>query len=512
LYKTTNNTYLYQQMGIVQKDAFRTMLISYLGIVLGYLNKGLLFILILTTEQIGLINLLVSVGLLFAQFANLGTVYTTWKFLPYFRNEAKKHNGFLYLMLLIVAIGICLCSLLAVWYKPEIARMYAEHSPLFVQYYFWIIPIGIAYVLFLLFEIYLRSFFINIISVVAFEIGLRVIVMMLLLLVYLKAIDFETFLISHSIAYLIPVIVLLVFLFRAGHLDFKKPQISISKRFRKIIFLFSGYNYLNTLGAVLVSSLDVMMIAQFLGLTATGVYTTVVFLANAIQVPYKAIIRIASPLVAEHWRNKDVKQMHELYEKVSSVALLIGLASFLLLWVNIDFMFSFLRPEFQPGKWVFFFLMIGKLVDMYFGLNGPIFITSKKYKYDIFFTLFLIISVFVMNMWFIPMWGIAGAAISTSIALIIYNVGRIIFVYAIFRIHPFTANQFIMMGQVIVIFGIIYMVGTPLYHPVGDALLRTLIAAALFFGPVYWLKLEPETVNYLNNGIRFVRGKLSKSH
>ena len=56
-------------MGIVQKDAFRTMLISYGGIVLGYLNKGLLFLLILTTEQIGLVNLIISLGTMFAQFS-----------------------------------------------------------------------------------------------------------------------------------------------------------------------------------------------------------------------------------------------------------------------------------------------------------------------------------------------------------------------------------------------------------------------------------------------------------
>ncbi len=93
-------------MGIVQKDAFRTMIISYLGIVLGYLNKGLLFLFILTTEQIGLVNLILSVGILFAQFANLGTIYTTWKFLPFFKNEEKKHHGFLPLMLLIVRLEI----------------------------------------------------------------------------------------------------------------------------------------------------------------------------------------------------------------------------------------------------------------------------------------------------------------------------------------------------------------------------------------------------------------------
>jgi uncharacterized protein YacL len=35
-------------MGYIQKDAFRTMLLSYVGMVLGYVNKGLLFIFLLS--------------------------------------------------------------------------------------------------------------------------------------------------------------------------------------------------------------------------------------------------------------------------------------------------------------------------------------------------------------------------------------------------------------------------------------------------------------------------------
>jgi O-antigen/teichoic acid export membrane protein len=106
-------------MGIVQKDAFRTMLISYVGIVLGYVNKGILFLIILTTEQIGLVNLIISVGTLFAQFANMGTIYTTWKFLPFFKNEEKRHHGFLPLILLIVFAGIILCTTLALVFRPQ---------------------------------------------------------------------------------------------------------------------------------------------------------------------------------------------------------------------------------------------------------------------------------------------------------------------------------------------------------------------------------------------------------
>ena len=53
-----------------------------------------------------------------------------------------------------------------------------------------------------------------------------------------------------------------------------------------------------TLKPVIVNSLDVLMIASIVGLKSTGVYATVMFLVSAIQVPYKSLLRISTPLVS----------------------------------------------------------------------------------------------------------------------------------------------------------------------------------------------------------------------
>ena len=80
-------------MGLVQKDAFRTTVISYVGILIGYLNKGVLVLIILAPPQVGLINLIVSIGTLFAQMAKFCSVYVTWKYFPFCKNEENKHHG-----------------------------------------------------------------------------------------------------------------------------------------------------------------------------------------------------------------------------------------------------------------------------------------------------------------------------------------------------------------------------------------------------------------------------------
>lgn len=499
-------------MGMVQKDAFRTMILSYVGMVVGYVNKAVLFLLILTTEQIGLVNLIASVGTLFAQVANLGTVFTTIRFFPFFKNKEKKHHGFLPLMMILATLGSAICVFLALLFRDEIEQLYIGKSPEFVHYYFWIIPIGVGYVFFLLLDAYLRSFFKNIIPVFAFDIVLRLGVFVLLLVLWFEWIDFDTFVVVNSLLYFLPTLILTFYLYNMGELYLSPKKINISKRFRKIIFSFSSFNYLNTLGAIVIVSLDVTMVAKFLGLTATGVYSTIMLVVSATQIPYKSLIRIGMPIVAEAWKEKDMKKMEDIYKKTSSVMLTYGVFIFLFLWLNIEFVFSFVpedkQAQFNAGIWVFFYLMIGRLLDMYFSLNGTIFGLSKKYKFDLIFTFFLVFAVFFLNLLLIPKWGIVGAAISTMTSVVLYNFGRLIFVQKAFKINPFTKGQMGVLALGVLTFGIGVVVNSFLPSGWVSFFVNTFMIGLVFIAPIYIFKLDSETVNFVNNGSRFLLEKI----
>jgi O-antigen/teichoic acid export membrane protein len=495
-------------MGIIKKDALRTMVLSYLGLILGYLNRGVFFILFLTSTQIGLINLIVSVGLLFAQCANLGTVYAVWKFFPFFRNKEKNNHGFLLLTSIIVSLGVLLFVCIAVLFKDAINIHYQEKSKEFVQYYYWIIPIGIGNVFFLLFDNYLRGMYKNIIGVLSNEIITRLITLFLLLLYGIHFISFEIFLTLHFIVYFIPAIILLFYLLKKNEIQFSIKSIQIPKRFKKIILAFSLYNYLNSLGALVVVTLDSLMIASYIGLKETGIYTQIIFLTSALMIPYRSIVRVGSPLVSVYWKNKDLHKMKELYQRISSVSLFIALFLFLLIWMNINDLFSFLPKEYTIGKWVFLFLMIGKMLDMYFGINGVIFLTSKKYKFDIIFTIVLIAVVYLLNLIFIPKYGIIGTAISTSISFVIYNIGRLLFVYFAYKIHPFTLKQvYLILVFVLTLFSY-YLIFPLTSNPIINILFQSVYLLFTFCSTLYFFNLEPNTKEYIEGGIKFIKNKI----
>lgn len=498
-------------MGIVQKDAFRTTLISYFGIILGYLNKGLLFVIILSEEQIGLINLLIVVGTLFAQFSGFGSIFTTLKFLPFFKDIDKNHFGFFPLVMRMVTWGTIITAMCFIVFRPVIEYFYEERSAAFVDYYWWVFPIGIGYVYYLLFEAYLRSFYKNILPIFTYEIVLRLAVTLSLIFYWSNHISFDTFIKINSLIYLLPPLILTIYLWRQNEFILSTKKIEISKRFRKLISQFAMYNYFNSLGAILVISLDVMMIAQMLGLGAAGIYSTVIFIASALMVPSRSIIRVSGPLVAEFWKHRKMDEMDALYKKTGAVSLFLGLSCFIVIWLNIDLFFSFLKPEFQPGIWVFFTLMIGRFFEMFFGLTGVIFSTSKKYKYDIYFTIALVGIVYGLNLVFIPAWGIVGASISTAIALMVYNIGRFIFINKAYKLNPFQKNQFIVLCLAIATLLICEFVGGFAPNLWIRAAIVLPLSFLLFIVPVFYFKLEPQTLQYVKNGWQFIRKRIKKS-
>lgn len=499
-------------MGYIQKDAFRTMLLSYVGMVLGYVNKGLLFIFLLSSDQVGLINLVVAVGLLLAQLSNLGSIYSVWKFFPFFRNESKKHYGFLFMNMLIVGIGVLIFTGVTILFKTQITSFYDENSSLFVDYFYLILPIGASMVYFLLFENYLRGMNKNILPVFLNEFLLRVLLTILLILFAVHWISFDQLIYIYAYTHFIPPLLLLVYLIQKREISFSLKSISVPKRFKRIILNYSMYSYINSIGIIIVITLDAMMLASMVDLKATGIYTTMIYLISAIQVPYKSLLRTSSPLIPVYWKEKKLAEMNALYKQVSSISLIISLFLFSLIWINRFELFSLLKPEYMAGIQVFLFLMIGRILDMYLGLNGIIFVTSKKYKYEIIFTVIMIGLVYGLNLLLIPTYGMTGAAISTAIALIAYNVGRVVFVYFAYNMHPFEINQ---LKVITLFFGLI--LGTEYFVPIIENFflsvgLKTIVFSLLFLAPIYSLNWNTDIKKYIQNGSKFLKTKLVKKN
>ena len=231
------------------------------------------------------------------------------------------------------------------------------------------------------------------------------------------------------------------------------------------------------------------------------------------MIPYASIARVSSPIIAQHWKERDMNSMSKLYKSVSCVALFIGLYGFMGVWASREELFTLLSkndPEYYSGIGVFLFLMIGRVFDMFMGLNGTILVTSKKYRYDILFTAILIVAVFLLNLWLIPLWGISGAAIATSIGMVSYNIMRLIFVWYQFGIHPFKFSQLKVLILFVAVLSFFHFVPIETGNQWINMLVKSVMVTLMFPVVIYFLKLEPEIVNYVDKLLRTINRKLGR--
>jgi len=495
-------------MGIVERDSLKLTITAYFGAFLGYINKILLFPLFLSTEEVGLANILIAISAIYAHFSALGMHSITLKFFPYFRNHTKQHNNFLTWALTFIMVGFIAMTAIFFISKNSIINYYSAKSPLFVEYYLFLIPLAFVTLIYSFFDYYLRSLSLNVFSSFSYEIILRLAITLLIVSYAMELFNFSQFVVFYTIAYSVPTLAVIFYSIYKNELHLKLKVTSIFRRLKRIILTFGLFSFLNDSSFLFLRAIDSLMIAAMIGLRETGIYTTTLFIANILQMPYRAIGKVTGPIVSECWKRRDYKKMREVYTQVSTINLIIGSLLLILLWHNLDSIFSIMPAEYAEGRYVFLIIALGKLIDMYAGLNGFILATSKKYRYDLLFTILLIITTIGLNKLFIPFWGMEGAAFATSIIILFYNAIRIIFVAYSFKMHPFLWKHIAI--SLIAFFS--FFVTSLVSHTHNifiDILLRTTIASLIFILPVYFLKLSGEVNGFIDKYLLLLK-KISK--
>lgn len=478
-------------MGIVQRDSFRITLISYVGAGIGYLNKVFLFTNFLTTEQVGLANILITISVIYAQLAAMGSYNITLRFFPFFNDRKQKHHGFLFAMMALISAGFILATLAFAILQKPFELLYKESSPLLVEYIWYVVPMALASLFYQFFESYLRSLHKNTAPSVVHELVLRSFITLSILLFALNLISFPGFVALYVAVNCLPAIVIVIYTYIIKQLLIHPTITSSVKRLGKIMVVYGLFSLFNNLSAMLISSIDSLMVAGMIDLGAAGVYTTMVFITSVLLIPYRSMLKVSGPIVAKYWKGRDMDGMQDIYKKATATNMTIGGLIFLLIWVNLDSIFMLMPGDYEAGRYVFLLLGMGKLFDMASGLNGTILLTSKKYRYDLMFTIGLMAVAVITNLILIPILGMNGAALASMFSMIAFNLVRIIFIRIHFRLQPFEWRQLtvpILLTGIMMISGLIDQIA----NLIVDVLLRSSVVALLFIIPVYLLHISDD--------------------
>lgn len=207
-------------MGSIQKQAIQNTIISYTGVILGFINTIVLQPAMLSAEELGLTRLLFSVSLLVATIFPLGLNSFTVKYLPTFRNKENGHNGYFGFLCLIASSGYLLIAASVFLFKGAILSKYGN-SPLFVEYFIYVFPISFFFGFISVLNGYCFALFKTSTPSFLNEVFIRLLSMGVICLYFLKLISFPVFVFVFSFSLGVQLLFLFLYILRSGNVSFR---------------------------------------------------------------------------------------------------------------------------------------------------------------------------------------------------------------------------------------------------------------------------------------------------
>ncbi len=491
-------------MGIIQKQAIKGTIYSYLGVVVGFITSGLLFPLILTTNQIGLVNLLVSFSVLFAQFASLGFGNVINRLFPYFRKEKEGHHGFLTITILVALTGFVLSFVLFETLKPLLIRNNIKDSTLFVDYINYIIPLIFFTLLFNLFDSYNKAIYDAVLGTFIKEFLQRIFILFSIGLYFFDLIGIQLFIQLYVVSVCSPAVIMLIILFFRGELKLVSPSKTLfTREMNKEIISLSLYGIIAGLSTLAILNIDRILVNKFLGLSATGIYATNFYFATLIIVPSRALLKISVTIIADSWKKSDLKNISVIYQKSVINQGIISMLIFIGLLINIHNIYRILPQTYEAGKWVILFVALANLTTMSSGVSATIIATSLYYKVNTYFIIIFFVLIVALNYLLIPVLGITGAGLTFLIATMIYNLMRFTFVYHKFGMNPYN-RKFLLLIGITVVAALMSGLVPEVKSLILDIGLRSVLAVVIFVPAVYFAGISEEVGTIIDTILRYL--------
>lgn len=490
-------------MGKIIKQSIQGSIWSYLGLIVGYVNVGIIMPNFFLAEQIGLVQIFIALTTIFSNFSSLGFGSVINRMFPEFRNKGKNHNGFLFILVITGLTGFLLSVITFFVLKPSIVEANAGKSPLLVEYIGLIVPLLFFRLFFRLLDNYNRVLYDAVTGSFWNEFIHKLINLILIIFFSIGLIDFREFFYGYLFSLSLPVFPLVFVLIKRNEFNLI-PQFSFLKRaIVKEMFIVSVFGIISGLSGVLTSNVDKLLINKYLSLEQVGIFSVCALFATIIMVPSRSMVKISTGIIAQAWKENRPDKIQDIYKKASLTQTIIGSLIFAGIIVNLDSIFTILPEKYEMGRWVLIIYSLGVLIRVSNTTGGNIIGTSKYYRVLSLIVASQIIYTIAFHVSFIPVWGITGAAIAVLTTYTVRSVIVVGFLKLKMGFFCYTFKHLIVLAV-----GFIAILLSLLLPDTEFLILNILKDSAavsiIFIGVIIGFNISEDVTNLYKKGLKFI--------
>lgn len=430
-------------MGIIIRQSIKGTIANYVGVAIGFITTFFVLTRFLTAEEIGLTRVLIDSATLLAALAQLGTRSSVMRYYPYFKDSASGDHGFFFWTLIVPLAGFALFALLYIGLRAPIEQAFAEKSPLFVDYYYAVLPMAFFMLYMTIFEANANVLMRIVVPKLSREVVVRLLALADYLLYAFGALSLKGFVACFCGIYGIATLVNAIYLFSLKSVSLKPDLKHITKPLRNDYLLYTLFLVATAFATAITPTVSTFFISARQGLAFTGVFAIATYIATVIEIPYRSLGDIAQPQLSQTIKDKDIAGANGLCQKVSLHQLLAGSFLFFAIWTNIDLFFRLLPNggQYAAAKWVVLILGLSKLTNSTLSVGTSVLNYSKYYYFSLIFAFLQTALAIALNNSLVPVWGINGAAAATLLAYLLYYIALLGLVRGKVKTSPFSRAQ-----------------------------------------------------------------------
>jgi len=485
-------------MGVVIRQSLKGTFVNYVGVVLGIFVQFCIVTKYLGPEVIGLQNVVYQVAFLLSTLALMGSGSTGMRFFPYFKDEKTRDHGFFYYYLLFPLVGIVVMTALYLGLRGPIEGYFGEKSPLFNEHFYYVLPMMMVLCFWVWFENYANIKMRIALPKAVREIGMRLFMLGIYAAYGTGLIGVTGLIVSFIFAYGTCMVISGIYSMKVGCPTMQHDWRFITPDLREKSLKYAGFLVLATVSGNIIQQMDLFMLSGVKGLYAAGIYSIVVYMAEVVNMPSRNITPISTPLAAEAMKEGNTARAQQLYRQVSIHQMLASTVLLMLVWINLDNIYAIIPngETFAAGRWAVLFLGLSKVVYGTLNFGNTLISFSKYYYWTLFIAIILAAISIGSNLYFIPLYGLSGAALASLITVLVSYAYQQYIVQVKIKTNPFTWKHVWILVILLVLFMVNWLIPSLLpISPWLDGLVRTVIVMGVAAVLVYSMKIS-EQINW----------------
>jgi len=174
---------------------------------------------------------------------------------------------------------------------------------------------------------------------------------------------------------------------------------------------------------------DILMLGIFRDENEVGVYAAAQRVAALTGLSLIAINSVAAPKFIQFYSNSDMLGLKKIAQQSTKLIFFSSFPLLIIFFLFPAFVMNFFGEEFTKGSTTLLILTVGQFVNAISGSVGYIMQMTDNQK--VYQHIIIVAAIFniILNYFFIPLYGIEGAAVASSISIILWNLLLVYYIY-----------------------------------------------------------------------------------